>query len=49
MDVCIYFAITKNVSNTDKKNGSVREYILKYLAKREAKSKKISLDGRWKG
>ena len=33
---CMYFVIVKNGKNTNKKNGIVREYILKYLAKREA-------------
>ena len=27
--VCIYFAIIKNVKNTNKKNGNVRDYIIK--------------------
>ena len=37
----------KNVWNTNKKCGSIRDYIIKNLAKREAKSKKIPVDGRW--
>ena len=37
----------KNVYNINKKTGSIRDYIIKYLAKREAKSKKIPVDGRW--
>ena len=37
--VCIYFAIIKNVKNSNKKNGSVRNCILKY--KRQAEIKKI--------
>ena len=30
----IYFATIKKIWNTNLKNGSVREYIIKYLAKR---------------
>lgn len=37
--VCIYFTIIKNSRNAYEKNGEVREYILKYLAKREAINK----------
>ena len=46
-NVCIDFAIIENSFNTNKKNMSVGEYILKCLTKREAVSKKISLDQIW--
>ena len=51
MYVFIYvFAIyNKNVYNTNKTNQSVTEYILKYLAKREIKNKKTTLNWRWQG
>ena len=39
--VDIYFNIIKNSSNTIKQNESVREYILKYVAKREAINMKL--------
>ena len=46
MYVFIYvFAIyNKNVYNTNKTNENVTEYILKYLAKREIKNKKTTLN-----
>ena len=40
MTQCIYFAIIKKCLKWNKKNGSLTDYILKYLAKWEAKSKK---------
>ena len=40
----MYSTIIKNVSNTNKKNESVRDYIIKYLAQREPKIIKIPLD-----
>ena len=40
MYVCIYFAIIKDFQNESKTNWSIRDYIIKYLAKREAQSKK---------
>ena len=30
LDVCIYFIIIKNNQNTKKRDGSVRDYIIKY-------------------
>ena len=39
--VCINFTIIKNSENTNRKNRSVRNYILKHLAKREAIRKRI--------
>ena len=40
MHVCMYFAILKNVWNTNENYGRVRDYIINYFAKREAESKK---------
>ena len=40
--VCLYFVIMKNSYNKNKNNGTVREYILHYLTKREAGCKKIA-------
>ena len=36
----MYFAIIKNILKCRYANGSVKNYVLKYLAKRQAKSKK---------
>ena len=46
MYVCGYSGIMRNIYNTNKKNGSVRDYTLKYLAKRKTISKKTPSDQR---
>ena len=48
--LCIYlFRNHRKYLNTNRKNGSARDFIIKYLVKREAKSKKIPVDRRWQG
>ena len=40
MHICRYFGVMRNIQDKNKKNRSVRDHILKYLAKRKTISQK---------